>query len=270
MDRISDELPNLRAALTFLRDADDSDDHAAYVRLVFALGEYWLQASLSREGLEWLTSALSAGVPEPSRQRAEMLAVAGDLAMMLDRYDEGFALIEESLACSAGYRRGPRADRAPRARLAALVQNRSEDARRFGEEAIAAARASGDPYQLSSVLSYVSATVGFGGDDARGVELADEAVRSRAPRQRDLLAVAVQGAGVVRSRIEPAAAIDLLEQSFALPAYKSRAREHVGRTWKAVAHVMLRQYPAAASELCIATAPSARTWRALPAFRWRW
>src|SRR5262249_26127237 len=79
MQRIGDALPNLRAALAFLRDGDD---HAAYARLVFALREFWLRAELYREGLEWLTSALSMGPPEPSRQRAESLAFAGDLAVV--------------------------------------------------------------------------------------------------------------------------------------------------------------------------------------------
>lgn len=252
MDRISDELPNLRAALTLLRDADAAVDHAAYARLVFALGEYWLQAALAREGLEWLTSALSVGIPVPSRQRAEMLALAGDLAMIVDRYDEGFALIEESLACSAAADEAPAPMALLALGLAALVQNRSEDARRFSDEAIEVARASGDPYQLGNVLVYVSATIGMGGDDARGVVLADEGVAiARALGNANLLAAATSSAGVARSRIAPGASIDLLEQSFALPG-NHRARHHVGHTWKAVAHLNLKEYSAAASELCIA------------------
>lgn len=68
-----------------------------------------------------------------------MLALAGDLAIMLDRYDEGFALIEESLACSAAAGEAPAPMAVLALGLAALVQNRSEDAVRFGEEVIAVA-----------------------------------------------------------------------------------------------------------------------------------
>src|SRR5262249_35165106 len=120
------------------------------------------------------------------------------------------------------------------------------------EEAIAVARASGDPYQLGAALSSACLTLGLSGDDARGVELADEAVATaRSLGNDNLLALAVRAAGILRSRIDPATAIDLLAQSFVLPGNQPRRGSGIGHTWKAIAHLRLRQYAAAASELCI-------------------
>jgi predicted ATPase/class 3 adenylate cyclase len=251
LQHVSDEHPNFRAALTFLRD---TDDRSAYLRLACALGPFWHITGLYREGLGWLTSALDIGPSEPSRQRAETLALAGQVAMVLDRYDEGFALIDESLACSeaAGETARPLALNA--LALAAMVQNRSDDACRLGEEAIAVARADGDPYQLAQALSYATAVIGLTVDGPEALALADEAVAiARALGNNTLLALTLQTAGILRSRIDPATAIELLAQGLELPGNQARSGSSaMARNFKAVAHMILRQYPAAAHELCLA------------------
>jgi tetratricopeptide (TPR) repeat protein len=233
--------------LTFLSRADLD----AHVRLACVLGAFWTDAGLYREGLAWMTSALDASSDEPTRQRAEDLATTANIAIILDRYDEGFRLVDESLACSAAAGELPSPSALRALALAALVQGRSEDARRFAEEAIAVARESGDPYMLAATMAYVSSPLGMSGDDERGVVVADEAVDlARTLGNPTLLAMAVQSAGIIRSRIEPATAIELLAESFAYFATFPR-RFGFPHTWAAVAHLMLRQYPDAARELCV-------------------
>jgi predicted ATPase len=248
-DRVDDDLPNLRAALSYLRD----HDHAAYCRLTGALSHFWWTVGLFREGLDWLTSALAVGSAEPSQERAESLAIAGDLAMVLDRYDEGFALLDESLACSAAAGATPSAMVSYALAMAALVQNRPDDACRFSEDAVELARAHGDPYELGRTLSFAGLIIGLSVESSRGLELSDEAVTiARGLGNSHLLAMTMQGAGVIRSQVDPATALELLSQSFVLTGDRYRRATATGHSWKAVAHLMLRQYTDAAAELCIA------------------
>jgi predicted ATPase/class 3 adenylate cyclase len=250
-DRIDDELPNLRAALTFLRD---SGEHASYQRLACALAQFWWIVGLYREGLAWLTSALAVGAAEPSRERAEALAIAGQVAIVLDRYDEGFAFIDQSLACSDSAGQTPCAVAYYALALAALVQNRPQDACRLSEEAITAARADGDAYLLGQALSYAGNVIGLSDEGPHALELADEGLAiARVLGNGYLLSLALQCAGTIRSRIDPVTAIELLAESFDLPGTQVRRGARAsGRNFKAVAHIMLRQYPAAAHELCLA------------------
>jgi predicted ATPase/class 3 adenylate cyclase len=247
-DRVDDDLPNLRAALSYLRD----HDHAAYCRLTGALSHFWWTVGLFREGLDWLTSALAVGPADPSQRRAESLAIAGELAIVLDRYDQGFALLDESLTCSAAAGEPPSAMVFNSLAMAALVQNRPDDACRFSEDAVELARANGDPYQLGRSLSFAGLMIGLSVESSRALELSDEAVTiARGLGNTRLLAMTLQGAGIIRSQVDPATAIELLAQSFVLLGDRYR-RSAVGHSWKAVAHLMLRQYTDAAAELCIA------------------
>jgi hypothetical protein len=137
--------------------------------------------------------------------------------------------------------------------LAALVQNRTEDACRYSEEAIAVARDDGDPYELAETLGFASGPVSFSGDDLHAVELADEAVTIAQALGNDrLLAMTQQGAAIARCRVDPAGAIELFTQGFAVLDHRFYRGVGTGHTWKAIAHTMLREYPAAADELCIA------------------
>jgi predicted ATPase/class 3 adenylate cyclase len=250
-DRVDDELANLRTALMFLRDGGD---HNAYLRLACALAQFWWIVGLYREGLAWLSSALAIGPADSSRERARALAIAGQVAIVLDRYDEGFAFIDHSLACSDAAGQTPCAVAFYALALAALVQNRPEDACRFSEEAIAAARADGDSYQLGEALSYAGNIIGLSHEGPHALELADEGLAiARALRNTGLLSLALQCAGTIRSRTDPATAIELLAESFALPGTQVRRGARASaRNFKAVAHITLRQYPAAAHELCLA------------------
>jgi hypothetical protein len=136
--------------------------------------------------------------------------------------------------------------------MAALVQNRPEDACRFSEDAVELARANGDPYQLGRSLSFAGLMIGLSVESSRALELSDEAVTiARGLGNSRLLAMTLNGAGVIRSQVDPATAIELLAQSFVLLGDRHR-RSGTGHIWKAVAHLVLRQYTDAAAELCIA------------------
>jgi hypothetical protein len=119
----------------------------------------------------------------------------------------------------------------------------------FGDQGIAAARADGGAYQLGEALSLASSVIGLSVNDSRALDLADEAVAiARALGNSNLLALALQSAGTVWTRVDPAKAIEMLEQSFVLSG--NALQRGLGHTWKAIAHVILRQYSAAARELC--------------------
>ena len=85
--------------------------------------------------------------PTFSAARAEALGVAGLFAVNMTRYDDATEFLDQSLACSAQAGEPPRPIALMALALAALLQNRPEDARRFADEGMEAARADGDPYK---------------------------------------------------------------------------------------------------------------------------
>jgi predicted ATPase/class 3 adenylate cyclase len=249
--QVDDDLPNFRAALVFARD---SGDQVTYVALAYALGRFWHATGTFREGLEWMSSALAIGEPVPPVQLAEMLALAGNMAVVLDRYDEGVELLERSLSVSraAGEPAHPLALLG--LGLIAMVQNRPDEACRYDEEAVAVARAGNDRYELARALTQAAPVLGLSVEDGRGLAFADEGVvLARELGNDTLLAMALQAAGIVRNRVDPATAVELLAQSFELPgSTRRRVVRAYARSFKAVAHVRLRQVPAAAQEVRLA------------------
>jgi tetratricopeptide (TPR) repeat protein len=248
LSRIGAEYPNVRAALTFTRDRGDPAEHA---RFAIALALYWRSVSIHREALGWLRAALAIEPASPGRARAEALAVAGLLSVNLDQYDEGFALVQQSLQCSALAGELPRPLALIVLALAALVQNRPEDVRRFATEAVDVARRLGDPFDLGEALAHAGMQIALTSDDPRGIELADESLDiARSLHNEYLLAFALESAGIARYRIDPASAVELLQQSL-IAGVRNRNLLSQGRFIKAVAHVTLRQHGAAARDLCV-------------------
>ena len=153
--------------------------------------------------------------------------------------------------------RGDRAGELPRPlalavlALAALVQNRPEDVRRFGEEAVDVARRLGDPYTLGEALAHVGMDIALTSDDPRGIEFADESLGiARTLANEYLHSLALESAGIARYRIDPAGAVELLQQSLVV-GDRNRNLQSQARFIKAVAHVTLRQHGAAARDLCV-------------------
>jgi non-specific serine/threonine protein kinase len=248
-ERLDAEYADVRAALLFLREQPDRSDQ---VRLVYALTPYWWQRSLHHEATEWIVSVQDLPCDLPPRRRAHVLALAGIMATSRNRSELGSRLVDESLACSAAAGDAPVADALNARSMAALVGNRPDDAMRFADEAVRAARAGGDPFEIANILSGASIYVGLAGDEQRGVELADEALEiARRVGNRYLLSMCLSSAANVRYRLEPARAVELFTESFE-STVRNNTRDSQSHFFKAIAHVRLREGPAAAQELCMA------------------
>ena len=127
------------------------------------------------------------------------------------------------------------------------MQSRPEDARRFGHEAVAVARARGNPFELAEALSQAGLYISLTGDDPRGAALADESVDvARSLGNAWALATALRAAGITRYRSDPARAIVLLQEGFDVP---SAYNDGVVRFMKSIAHLALGDEHSAATEL---------------------
>jgi predicted ATPase/DNA-binding CsgD family transcriptional regulator len=97
LDRLAEELDNLRAALEWsLRGRGD-----AALRLSGALAWFWWARDRHTEGRRWLARALAAD-PDRSAARMKALHGAGWLAHHQRDLDEARALLDESLAIARG------------------------------------------------------------------------------------------------------------------------------------------------------------------------
>jgi predicted ATPase/DNA-binding CsgD family transcriptional regulator len=93
LDRLEDELGNLRAALAW---SMEFDQHAA-LRLASSLYRFWLLRGHFHEGQLWLREALELPVDSP-RLRARALAVLGGLASRQSDWAVAESAIRESIA----------------------------------------------------------------------------------------------------------------------------------------------------------------------------
>jgi hypothetical protein len=178
------------------------------------------------------------------------------MATGLTRWDEAVILAQRSLDLSAADDEAPHPLAFLVLGLVALEQTRAEDARRFSEEALAVARARGDPFELAEALSQAGLHIALTSDDPRGAALADEGVQvARSLDNHWALAYTLQAAGVTRYRADPARAIVLLQEAFDLRWEFGVTA--VNRSMKAFAHLAIRDEGGAAAELL----------QALPALR---
>jgi predicted ATPase/DNA-binding CsgD family transcriptional regulator len=91
VDRLLSEMPNLRAALDFLRQQGDG---AHAVRLAGALGLFWTLPSYIREGRAWLEMAVA--LPGAD-QAPEVLATALNAIGVVAQWQNDFLCVESSL-----------------------------------------------------------------------------------------------------------------------------------------------------------------------------
>ncbi|MEU0459363.1 methylmalonyl-CoA mutase family protein, partial [Streptomyces sp. NPDC006129] len=136
--RLRADRDNLRAALDF--SLSTPGEARAGLRLAGALWFYWHACGAPREGLYWLDRALAAG-PEPTRERARGLWVAGLLAAATQDFPRG---------------------------------------RRHAADALALARALGDPAEAAHA-EYVIGVIRLFGDDLPGALRHFEATVARGP-----------------------------------------------------------------------------------------
>jgi hypothetical protein len=172
------------------------------------------------------------------------------MAINLARWEEGFDLVQRSLERSAADGEPPRAPAFSALALAALVQSRPEDARRFGDEAAAVARAQGDPFELAEALSQAGLQISLTSNDPRGPALADESLDiARALGNEWAISFTMQAAGTTRYRTDPARAIVLLQAWLDFVSERDVDTLSLGRFMKAFAHLALRDEQSAAIEL---------------------
>ena len=95
LDWCTAELGNVRAALDW--STRIGGDPALGLRSAAALWWFWLRRAGLREGREWLERGLASHPAAPPTVRAKALAVAGTLASFLTDYEQGLALLKESL-----------------------------------------------------------------------------------------------------------------------------------------------------------------------------
>jgi hypothetical protein len=116
---------------------------------------------------------------------------------------------EQSLECSAAAEEPSRPVALATLALAALVQNRPDDAHRLGEEEVAIARSDGNLYELAETLGLASSAIGLTVDEGRAIELADEGLEIAHAIGNDyLLFTLLQSAGIARCRVDPPRAVD--------------------------------------------------------------
>jgi hypothetical protein len=246
-DRIENDYANVRAALGWTRDNSDIDSFASFV---VSLRCYWRNQGLLREGLDWLGTAAIALSAIPARARAECLAYAGQCAFNLDRYDEGFVLVEQSRALSAEAGEPCSHVSSLALALAAMVQGRPDDVRTYSEEAIALARADGSDYALAEVFAQVSSYLGLTVDDPTTLPFFDEAVeRARALGNKYLLAGTLQGVGIATVRIDPARAIALLDEAHDVFGERRNNLLAQASLWSAIARLAIRDVTGSARDL---------------------
>ncbi len=249
-DRIEDEYANVRAALAWMRDNADRD---SYTRFVVSLRRYWRNQGLLREGHEWLATAPVTDSAVPARERAECLALAGQSAINLDRYDEGFALVEASRACSAAADEPFSHLTSTTLAMAAVVQGRPDDVLTYCDEAIALARADGDVYALAEVFAQVCGYAMLTVDDPGTVTYVDEAIaRARTLGNTYLLATTLQSVGIGMVRVDAVRALALLTESRSVHSGGRSTVTAQSYFWSAIARFSLRDIASAARELEVA------------------
>ncbi|MGB3634381.1 MAG: BTAD domain-containing putative transcriptional regulator [Rubrobacteraceae bacterium] len=95
MNRLETEHDNLRAALGWLLDAEESELN---LRLASALWMFWHTHGYLSEGRRWSAGALAAADTSPRRCRAAALMGSGQLALFQRDYDSAERSLEESLS----------------------------------------------------------------------------------------------------------------------------------------------------------------------------
>jgi tetratricopeptide (TPR) repeat protein len=163
-------------------------DHA--LELADAAFSYWYSRGLFREGLQSLEDALSAASAGEPIVRARAVNAAGWLALNLDEYEHARLRMDEAygLARATGDSGVMAYMLATRVFLVVWVDGDLEEGRRLAEESIAIARESGDRWLLGECLNN-AVVPAQASDPAAALELLDESLELfRAVGDRDRVA----------------------------------------------------------------------------------
>ena len=244
--RLAADQDNLRAALGWTRDHDDSD---MLVRLVQCLFLPWHFTDNYREMNQWTETALEHADALPVDARAELLCYGGVAANYANRFDEAVTLYQASLECSRDAGLPPSSLALASLGIAALEANHPQEAIGHCEEALAAARTTADPFWEADAFEYVSLAYTLSGDSERGRSTADEALaRARRLGNHFLTRNALLAGGIARVTSEPEVAIELLDECAHMGPLAS---QNVGNSYlfQGVAHLRLGQPSEAAHAL---------------------
>jgi predicted ATPase/DNA-binding CsgD family transcriptional regulator len=181
LDRLEQELPNIRAALGWLRERGRVEGG---LRLASAPGRFWWRGYLS-EGRSWLESFLAlpaAGGASPARVRA--LIVAGDLAAWQKDNDHARARHDEAAALARSIGDGWGLAMALHG-LGSDANDRDQpaEAEPLLEESYARFRELDDPWAAAVVRSKQGGTALLRGDHARAAACFEEALAVFRERQ---------------------------------------------------------------------------------------
>ena len=177
-DRLRREEDNLRAALRWAVDEEETD---IGLRLAGALWRFWHYWGELREGATWLDTVMALpGADEPTLGRARAVSALAGIRYWQGREPEAAALFEEALRL---YRRlgddRQKADALLAAAWPALTRGDLDLARSRAEEALAGFERAGDQAGealVSTWLGNAEFLTGQGGDAAAAVEATRRAV----------------------------------------------------------------------------------------------
>jgi DNA-binding CsgD family transcriptional regulator/tetratricopeptide (TPR) repeat protein len=173
LDRLDNELGNMRAALRWL--VDDGQAEVA-LRLSSALARFWYVRGHLAEGRRWLEEGLR--YSEVDRAvRAEALHLAARLAAYMGAYDRAEVLAREGLEDSRR-RDDARGMAGSLAALALVARSRGDyaECRRTSEESAAILRRIGEPARLADVLGRLASAAFMEGDFTTAQKVAREAL----------------------------------------------------------------------------------------------
>ncbi|MEU9569238.1 LuxR C-terminal-related transcriptional regulator [Streptomyces massasporeus] len=173
--RLRADRDNLRAALDFSLSAPG--ETLAGLRLAGTLWFHWHACGASREGLYWLDRALSAA-PEPTRERARGLWVAGLLAAATRDFPRGHRHATEALALARAL--GDAAEAAHAEYVIGVIRLFGDDlpgALRHFETSVARGPVPGQHLSLVGLDQVeLACALGFLGEAERAVEVCEQAL----------------------------------------------------------------------------------------------
>ncbi|MGH2616151.1 MAG: ATP-binding protein, partial [Thermomicrobiales bacterium] len=159
------ELPNMRAALTWLRTGEEVE---LGLRLAGALAWFWWVRGHPGEGRDWLEWALHQRPGASPDVRVKALAGIAPLAMEQEDYPRAVTYATESLAISRAS--GDRAGMARALRALAMAahdQGHYAEAVPLFEESLACYEAVGDDSGIANILDNLGRVACFAGDHDR-------------------------------------------------------------------------------------------------------
>ncbi|MFJ8714652.1 LuxR C-terminal-related transcriptional regulator [Streptomyces violaceus] len=174
--RLRADRDNLRAALDF--SLSTPGEERAGLRLAGTLWFYWHACGAPREGLYWLDRALAAS-PEPTRERARGLWVAGLLAATTQEFPRGHRQATEALALARAL--GDTAEAAHAEYVIGVIRLFGDDlpgALAHFETTVARGPVPGQHLSLVGLDQVeLACALGFLGEADRAVEICEQALR---------------------------------------------------------------------------------------------